>query len=261
MADSPPLDLAGATLAGGRISAVSLLNRAFAGVAAEPLLRFAIEQLFRDRIALVSSFGAESAVLLHMAARIAPALPVLFLDTGKLFPETLAYRDRLVGQLGLSNVRTILPDTDALEREDASGLLHQSAPDECCRIRKVEPLAAALAGYEAWITGRKRFQVRGRQNLRTFDEQDGRIKLNPLADWSPAQILAYVREHDLPEHPLVADGYSSIGCLPCTSRTHAGEDVRAGRWRGLAKSECGLHQPPGGAVSVRRGGDAIDPGR
>lgn len=244
MAEQHPLDLTGATPATTRVSAVSLLNRAFAGVEAEALMRFAIEQLFRDRIALVSSFGAESAVLLHMAARIEPTLPVLFLDTGKLFAETLDYRDRLVARLGLRNVRTITPDAGDLSRADPDGELHAQAPDECCRIRKVEPLAVALAGYEAWITGRKRFQGGGRQNLTTFDEQDGRIKLNPLADWSPARILAHLRDHNLPEHPLAARGFASIGCAPCTSHTHAGEAARAGRWRGTAKTECGIHLAP-----------------
>ncbi|PNG25019.1 phosphoadenylyl-sulfate reductase [Methylocella silvestris] len=207
----------------------------------QQLLRFAIEDLFRGKLALVSSFGADSAVLLHMVAEIDRSLPVLFLDTGVLFPETLAYRDRLIERLGLTEVVTLVPDAATLESEDPETFLWSSHPDRCCEIRKVIPLARALEGFDAWISGRKRFQAATRAALPLFETEDNRTKINPLANWSAAQILNYLRAHDLPRHELVAKGYPSIGCIPCTSKVRPGEDPRAGRWRGRAKVECGLH--------------------
>ncbi|WP_395665926.1 phosphoadenylyl-sulfate reductase [Methylocella sp.] len=205
------------------------------------LLRFAVEDLFPGGIALVSSFGADSAVLLHMAAQIDRALPVLFIDTGVLFPETLAYRDRLVERLGLADVRDVGPDPDALAREDPETFLWSSDADRCCALRKVAPLERALGGFSAWISGRKRFQAATRAALPLFELDEGRVKVNPLANWSAAQISAYLDAHALPRHELVAQGYPSIGCVPCTSKVRPGEDARAGRWRGRAKTECGLH--------------------
>lgn len=193
--------------------------------------------------ALVSSFGAESVVLLHMVAKIDRRLPVIFLDTGKLFPATLAYRDHLVRRLGLLDVRSAQPDVEALGAADPIGDLHASDPDVCCHVRKTELLETALAGFSAWITGRKRFQGASRESLTVIepDAASGRIKLNPLAPWAPEELEAYRLRHDLPEHPLIARGYRSIGCAPCTKPVAAGEDSRAGRWAGLDKTECGIH--------------------
>lgn len=221
------------------VSAASL-NERFGDRDAVGVIHVA-RDIFRDRLALVSSFGAESAVLLHMAAEVDRTLPVVFLDTGKLFPETLAYRDTLVARLGLTDVRSITPDPLRLVAADPDKALWITNPDLCCQIRKTEPLARALTGVDAWITGRKRFQSRVRSELRVFEADGERIKVNPLALWSTGDLQAYFAEHDLPEHPLVPRGYPSIGCVPCTTKVMAGEDVRAGRWRGTEKTECGIH--------------------
>jgi phosphoadenosine phosphosulfate reductase len=219
------------------------LEQAYADSDAATILTLAMRELFPGRIALVSSFGAESAVLLHLASRIDRAVPVIFLDTGMLFPETLAYRRTLVRHLGLRDVSTHHPDPVQLATLDAGGTLHASAPNLCCHIRKVAPLERALEGYDAWITGRKQFQGQTRARLGLFEVQDGRLKLNPLARWSAHQIDDYMSAHGLPRHPLSLLGYPSIGCMPCTSPVGAGEAVRDGRWRGLTKTECGIHRP------------------
>jgi phosphoadenosine phosphosulfate reductase len=216
----------------------------FAGMDPRTLLHAAIEDLFKGRIALVSSFGADSAVLLHMAAGIDKNLPVIFIDTRVLFPETLAYRDEIVSHLGLTNVVTIWPRSDLLQREDPENFLWAANPDRCCEIRKVLPLADALDGYDAWISGRKRFQAPSRSGLALVESEGGRIKINPLAHWTARSILSYLEAHALPRHPLVARNYPSIGCIPCTTPVRPGEDTRAGRWRGSAKVECGLHTLP-----------------
>ncbi len=228
----------------GDASALKILAARFGALDPQKLLRFSIEDLFPGQIALVSSFGADSAALLHMAAQIDKALPVLFLETGVLFPETLAYRDRLIELLGLSNVISIAPSKALLAAEDPETFLWSSDPDRCCEIRKVIPLGQALEGFDAWITGRKRFQASTRATLPLFETEENRIKINPLASWSATQILAYLDAHQLPRHELVAKGYPSIGCIPCTSKVKPGEDPRAGRWRGKAKVECGLHTQP-----------------
>ncbi|MEJ0052607.1 MAG: phosphoadenylyl-sulfate reductase [Methylovirgula sp.] len=229
-------------LFGDQVAAARLSDRFYA-LGAEKLLRLAIGDLFPGRIALVSSFGAESAVLLHMASAIDPATPVLFLDTLHLFSETLEYRDALVARLGLTNVIELKPDERQLAEEDPETFLWSSNPDRCCAIRKVEPLAKALKNYDAWISGRKRFQAATRAALPLFESDGERIKLNPLATWTPDDIKAYFKKYDLPPHPLVAKSYLSIGCIPCTSPVRPGEDARAGRWRGRGKTECGVHVP------------------
>lgn len=193
------------------------------------------------RIAVVSSFGADSAVLLHMAAQVNRALPVLFLDTGHMFPETLAYRDTLVARLGLTDVRTIHPDPADRAARDGEDALWAEDTTACCALRKVEPLERALAPFAAWINGRKRFQADTRATLRVVQFEDGRTKFNPLAALGPAEIAGWMRAHGLPEHPLKGLGFLSIGCMPCTTRVKPGEDPRSGRWRGQAKTECGIH--------------------
>jgi phosphoadenosine phosphosulfate reductase len=220
------------------------LGAKFAGMETRELMRLVIEELFPGRIALVSSFGADSAVLLHIVAEIDKTTPVLFIDTRVLFAETLAYRDELVAHLGLSNVITIGPKPALLEVEDPENFLWASNPGRCCEIRKVLPLAEALEGYDAWISGRKRFQAHTRGNLALFESEGGRIKINPLAHWPAVKIRDYLDAFALPRHPLVAKNYFSIGCIPCTSPVRPGEDPRAGRWRGSSKVECGLHTLP-----------------
>jgi phosphoadenosine phosphosulfate reductase len=220
------------------------LGAKFSGTDTRELMRLVIEDLFPGRIALVSSFGAESAVLLHMVAQIDKTTPVLFIDTKVLFAETLAYRDELVAQLGLSNVLTLGPKTALLTVEDPENFLWASNPGRCCEIRKVLPLAEALEGYDAWISGRKRFQAHTRGTLALFESEGGRTKINPLANWPAVKILDYLDAFELPRHPLVAKNYFSIGCIPCTSPVRPGEDPRAGRWRGSDKIECGLHTLP-----------------
>jgi phosphoadenosine phosphosulfate reductase len=206
------------------------------------VLEEVITDRFKGKIALVSSFGTESAILLHMISEIDPATPVVFLDTGKLFPETLAYRDELVSRLGLTDVRSIKPDGKQLAAWDPDGRLWQKDVDLCCAIRKTNPLDEALEGFAAWITGRKRSQGGQRANMDLVEAgPDGRTTVNPLALWDDAQIEAYFEEHDLPRHPLQAEGYTSIGCATCTLRPRPGEDKRSGRWAGLDKTECGIH--------------------
>ncbi|HEY8007475.1 MAG TPA: phosphoadenylyl-sulfate reductase [Methylocella sp.] len=220
------------------------LNAALVGLETAEFLRVVIKDLFPGRIALVSSFGADSAVLLHMVSRIDKAMPVLFIDTRVLFEETLVYRDELVAHLGLEKVISIGPKPALLAAEDPENFLWASNPDRCCEIRKVLPLAEALEGYDAWITGRKRFQAQSRGELALLESEGGRIKVNPLAHWPAVKILDYLDAFDLPRHPLVDKGFLSIGCMPCTSPVKPGEDPRAGRWRGTAKVECGLHTLP-----------------
>ncbi len=227
-------------LFGDQIAASRLAEKFFA-LDAEKLLRLAIKDLFAGRIALVSSFGADSAVLLHMVSEIEPATPVIFIDTLQLFPETLVYRDRLVADLHLQNVTTLKPDDKLLAEEDPDKFLWARAPDRCCEIRKVLPLAKALKGYDAWITGRKRFQAVTRAALPLFEADGDRIKINPLAGWTQGKIDDYFATHGLPRHDLVAKNYLSIGCVPCTSPVRPGEDIRAGRWRDRVKTECGVH--------------------
>lgn len=223
------------------------LRNTYGHLDAAALLEVMIGREFAGRIALVSSFGAESAVLLDLVAGIDRATPVIFLDTGKLFPETLAYRDELVERLGLSDVREIRPPVDLLAARDPGGDLWRRDPDACCALRKVAPLAEALAGFDAWITGRKRHHGAARVALDAIEAVDGRLKINPLADWSAARIEAETAARGLPRHPLQDLGFASIGCVTCTRRLELGEAARAGRWAGLAKTECGIHGAPGGA--------------
>ncbi len=206
-------------------------------------LRAAIELEFPGRIVLVSSFGAEAAVLLHRVACIDPSVPVIFIDTGKIFGETLRYRDDLTALFGLTDVRTVRPLPEAEIRQDRAGTLWMSRPDACCYFRKVEPLQRALKGADAWISGRKRHHGGARATLPLRETADGRTKINAMADWNPAMIEAYRTTHGLPPHPLVADGYASMGCMPCTTRVAPEDDPRAGRWSGSNRSECGIHLP------------------
>ena len=193
------------------------------------------------RVAMVSSFGAESAVLLHMLSRISPATPVLFLDTGQLFAQTLDYRRNLARSLGLSEVRDLRPSFADLALNDPKADLYKTDVSGCCAVRKVAPLDLALKGFDAWITGRKRFHGGDRLHLPVVERAEGKVKFNPLAAWGKAELDAYVAEHALPPHPLVEAGYASVGCWPCTNPTADPSDVRSGRWAGSEKTECGIH--------------------
>ncbi|HXD51153.1 MAG TPA: phosphoadenylyl-sulfate reductase [Burkholderiales bacterium] len=217
------------------------LDQALRNAAPAEIIASALQSVGREHLALVSSFGTESAALLKVMADVDPAIPVIFLDTGWLFEETLAYRDTLIATLGLSDVRSIKPLQETLSREDSERELWLSDPDACCRIRKVEPLSRALAPFNAWINGRKRFQGGLRADIPVVEQDGARLKFNPFANVSREQIEAIYKLAKLPPHPLTAKGFLSVGCMPCTSRTSTGEDARAGRWRGTAKTECGIH--------------------
>ena len=219
-----------------RVGLAALQEKA-SGRDAHGILELALSDDFRGRTAIVSSFGAESAVLLHLVAGIDPAAPVLFLNTGKLFGETLRYRDRLQEVLGLTDVRSLAPSLEARRAHDPDGALWSRDTDGCCGFRKVAPLAAALKPFAAQITGRKRFQTRERGQMQPVEWFDGQSVSNPLWQWGQSDLLAYAAAHRLPAHPLVADGYPSIGCIPCTRRVTSGEDYRAGRWAGLDKDK------------------------
>jgi phosphoadenosine phosphosulfate reductase len=208
------------------------------------ILRHALEDVRLGDTAIVSSFGAESVVLLHMAAAINPDVPVIFLDTEMLFAETLTYQVEVAEALGLTDVRVIRPDRGEVFLRDNEGLLHQADVDACCNLRKTEPLQAALSEFGSWVTGRKQYQGGKRAELPVFEKESGstRIKINPLARWDAAQISTYMNTHNLPRHPLVKQGYPSIGCAPCTARvSDLGVGSRAGRWDGQEKTECGIH--------------------
>ena len=214
------------------------------GVASpQKIIARSVERFGVNGIAAVSSFGADSAVLLHMVAEIDPDIPVLFLDTGKHFGETLDYRDALAADLGLRDIRVLAPEDAVLHGRDPDGTLHQRDVDACCEIRKVEPLARGVEPFQAWFTGRKRFQATTRAGLAAFETVGSRLRINPLARWSASDLAQYMRGNNLRENPLVAYGYLSIGCFPCTKPVKPGEDARNGRWAGQGKVECGIHLP------------------
>jgi phosphoadenosine phosphosulfate reductase len=219
------------------------LRRRLGAASPAKLLSTAIRELFPGRIAIVSSFGAESAVLLHFVAAIDPATPVLFIDTGRHFVETLQYRDRLTAHLGLRDVRSVGPTRAEVARLDPELSRAMWDPDGCCAFRKTAPLQRALAGFDAWVTGRKRFQAVTRLDLPEIEADGAHVKINPLASWSASDLAGYIVEHGLPPHPLVSQGFASIGCAPCTSAVQGNEAPRDGRWRGFDKTECGIHQP------------------
>lgn len=222
------------------------LNRMFRGASTQEMMEAVIRDGLAGDLAVVSSFGAESAVLLHLVASVDRTVPVLFLDTGKHFVETLEYRDTLTERLGL-NLVVLSPDPADLAARDETGLRWSYDPDGCCEIRKVRPLEKALVNYDASFTGRKAFQAATRANLPRFEvdtsDAQGRLKINPLIDWSAAQIEAYFIQHDLARQPLIAQGFPSVGCSPCTTQVAPGEDPRSGRWKGWDKIECGIHKP------------------
>jgi len=228
-----------------------LLELRYGALDSTGLLDVAINEIFQGSIAVVSSFGAESVVLLDLVAQVDRHTPVVFLETGKHFPETLAYRDLLIGRLGLTAVRSVPPADDDLNWADRDGTLWRRNPDLCCQLRKVLPLERALSGFSAWINGRKRFQGGLRQGIGVFEAADSRIKVNPLAGWDAARIARTFVARDLPRHPLGAQGYTSIGCGPCTFKGDGTAGSRSGRWAGSGKTECGIHKAPRAARTPR----------
>jgi phosphoadenosine phosphosulfate reductase len=233
-----------------RALGIMALNGMFDEMDGVAVLRQAVEELLPGDLAIVSSFGADSSVLLHMVSEVDPSLPVYFLETGKHFAETLDYVETLKRHLKLTNVIALRPDAKDLKRFDPAGDLWETDPDSCCHIRKTEPLDDAVKGFGGWVTGRKRYQTAERGVLPHFElTSDDRIKVNPLAYFSDADITSYKLKYGLPEHPLYSMGYKSIGCAPCTSIVAEGEDPRAGRWRGLNKKECGIHFDFNGAIA------------
>ncbi len=238
---SAPAGRSGATAAALVARQARALDVLLAGAGPEEIIAAAQEAVCPGRLAVVSSFGTESAVLLAAAASVDRSIPVLLIDTGFLFPETLAYRDELQKLLGLSDVRAIHPDGQELADEDPGRDLHARDPDACCALRKVRPLARALGGFDAWVNGRKRFQGGGRSAIAIVEADGVRLKFNPLASLGPGDIAQRFARAKLPPHPLEKHGFRSIGCMPCTTATRPGEDPRAGRWRGRSKVECGIH--------------------
>lgn len=252
--DTPSRHLARQTPPGGSvdeglIALVAELNRQTRHHSATDVIRAALEHITPLR--LVTSFGAESVALLHLTSMVDRNVPVLFVDTEMMFTETLVYQQEVAERLGLRNLRIHRNAENA--KFDPDGTLHKTNPDACCSLRKTQPLQNALTGCNGWLTGRKRFQSGTRAQLEFFEVEGdtGRIKVNPLAYWTAADVAEYIAENRLPRHPMVAQGYPSIGCAPCTSPVRAGEDIRAGRWRHSEKEECGIHFVDG--VAVRTG--------
>ncbi len=221
---------------------VAELNKRYKNTDTIEMLREIMADPSFGSLALVSSFGADSVVLLDMVAKINRALPVVFIDTELLFRQTLVYQRKLAKDLGLQDLRHILPSRVAVLERDSENLMHRYDTDACCTLRKTEPLARALAGFGGWISGRKRYQGGARTTMALF-ELDGeqRIVINPLANWKREDLTAYFTAHNLPRHPLVAKGFKSIGCAPCTTPSGTIDDERAGRWPGQNKTECGIH--------------------
>ena len=222
---------------------------AYAGLEGRGLIR-TVARDYKGRVALLSSFGAESSVLLHMVSEIDSSLPVIFLDTEKLFPETLAYRDRLIDELGLTNVKIWHPSSEDIRQQDPNGDLHSSNPDQCCNIRKTLPMEKAFANYDVMISGRKRFHGAGRSDLQFVSIDGDRLKVEPLAGFTALDLQSYMVNHQLPSHPLRLQGYRSVGCIPvqCTSPGGTDDNPREGRWMGSDKTECGIHFTANGKI-------------
>ncbi len=225
------------------------LLEAYAGLEGRDLIQ-TVAKDYKDRIALLSSFGAESAVLLHMVSEVDPALPVVFLDTLKLFPATISYRDRLVREFGLRDVRVFQPNVADIETSDPVGTLHLSNPDKCCNIRKTQPMEQAFQGFDVMISGRKRFHGSTRADLKFVSIDGDRLKIEPLAGFTALDLQTYMVNHQLPSHPLKLAGYHSIGCVPltCTAPGGSVDNPRAGRWMGSDKIECGIHFTANGKI-------------
>ena len=218
------------------------LNERFEKAQPEEIIRWAIEE-FRPKIALTSSFQTESVVLLHMVSKIDPAIKILFLETGWHFKETIDFKNEIVKCLELTNVVDLKADPKKREAFNAEtgNKPYEVNPDYCCQINKVDPLDEALKGLDAWISGIRRSQSKTRKDINIVEEYQGLFKINPLANVTSGDIWWFLKEHNLPKHPLFDKGYLSIGCWPCTRPVQAGDDERSGRWAGTDKTECGIH--------------------
>ncbi|MGN7471342.1 phosphoadenylyl-sulfate reductase [Brevibacillus sp. SAFN-007a] len=209
----------------------------------QDVLVLAVEH-FAGSLVLASSFGAEDVVLIDMLHKLAPTIPVFYLDTNKHFPETYETRDKLQERYQTKFIQ-VLPEMTLAEQEKSHGdKLWETDPNLCCQIRKVEPLTRVLSGYDAWITGIRRDQAPTRANAKKveWDDKFKLVKFNPLADWTMDQVWAYIHANDVPYNPLHDRHYPSIGCQVCTEPVQPGQDPRAGRWAGFDKTECGLHK-------------------
>ncbi len=222
---------------------VNDLNNLFRHHVATHVIDVVLKHRVLGQVAMVSSFGAESAALLHLIAITRPDTLVLFIDTNMLFVETLIYQSDLSEQLGLKNLRVLRADPATIAEHDLNETLHKDTPDTCCHLRKTSVLQNALVSYDGWITGRKRYHRNQRVKLEFFeyDAPNDKFKINPLAHWRVEDVADYFAANNLPPHPLLAKGYPSIGCKPCTVPVGIDEDVRSGRWQGRAKTECGIH--------------------
>ena len=234
--------LKGAALA-HPIPQIQKLNEQFESKKPLEIVKWAVKE-FGNRIAVTSSFGPESGVLLHMVSQVDPSTPVLFLETGYHFPETLEYKNHLTQRLGLKNVRDLRANPERREAlvEKNDGIPYEKNPDRCCHINKVEPLDEALKQFNAWMSGIRRHQTDFRRSIRIIEEYEGKLyKISPLVNFTSRDAWWYLKENNIPQHPLYEKGYLSIGCWPCTRPVQAGDDERSGRWAGKAKKECGIH--------------------
>jgi phosphoadenosine phosphosulfate reductase len=227
-------------------SELATLNERFEAANPAGIVRWALEESGLDQVAIASAFQAEGTVVIHLATRIRPDVPILFLETGYQFAETLAFKERLTEQLGLNVVDLVGEYTTDRQAAEFGERLFEREPERCCGLNKVRPMFEALRGLDAWITAVRRDSSPTRAATPIVDQYElepGReiVKVNPMATWSRQQVWAYLREHALPHNPLYDLGYSSIGCAPCTRLRFAGEPERAGRWAGIAKWECGIH--------------------
>ena len=219
------------------------LNEEFEPKKPQEIVAWAVRE-FAPRFAMTSSFGPESGVLLHILSRVDPSVPVLFLETGYHFPETLEYKAKLAALFGLTSVIDLRADPGEKTAFVAkhSGVPYEKDPDGCCRINKVEPLERALKNYDAWMSGIRRQQTDQRKSIRIVEEYEGELfKISPLANFNSRDTWWYLKEHQIPQHPLFEKGYMSVGCWPCTRPIQAGDDERSGRWAGKDKKECGIH--------------------
>ena len=222
------------------------LNQRFETAAPEDIVRWALAEAGLGRIAIASAFQAEGTCLIHMATRVVPDVPILFLETGFHFAETLAFKERLTEQLGLNVVDLVGEYTVERQTEEFGPRLYERDPKLCCQLNKVAPFDRALRGFDAWLTSMRRDSAWTRRNTpivsqTEFEDGTTLVKVNPIAGWTRQQAWSYLKEHDLPHNPLYDLGFASIGCAPCTRMVFAGEDERAGRWSGLLKTECGIH--------------------
>ena len=220
---------------------IKALNSKFADGEPRSILEHSILNLFKNKIAYVCSFGSESAIILHLISKISKDIPIIILNTHFLFKETIEYKNELLKLLGLRNYREVFPDDKLLKKLDSNNDLWKTEADKCCNLRKVLPLEKSLTNFEAWISGRKSYHLGERQNLKAFEIINNKIVVNPLFKSSRDFVENYFSLNELPKHPLVAEGYLSIGCKHCTIKTKNIRDLREGRWSDKTKTECGIH--------------------